>query len=175
VSEEGKPRVSLRVVNYIDGEKLKEDVAYSEADLNTAFQQQSSLFVHYATLHAKAERQVDDLKLTLEAAESKVYRNLRDAATEKSEKVTEAQLEKMVAGTDFIIQMKKLINEAKQVAAIAKGAVEGFKQRRDMLIQSGADQREEMKGELRIAAREAREDTLERQKERVLKGLAGTA
>jgi hypothetical protein len=175
VSEEGKPRVSLRVVNYIDGDKLKEDVAYSEADLNSAFQQQSSLFVHYATLHAKAERQVDDLKLTLEAAESKVYRNLRDAAAEKSEKVTEAQLEKTVSGTEVIINLKKLLNEAKQVAAIAKGAVEGFKQRRDMLIQSGADQREELKGELRLAARAARDDVLERQKDRVLKGLVGTA
>jgi hypothetical protein len=162
------PPRSYTVRNYIDADKLKADIAYSLTNLSDAMQMQAPMIVHYSTLAAQAAKQVDDIKLLIEAAESKVYRKLRDEATEAKEKVTEAQLEKNVAASGIIVSLKKALNEAKQIEAIAKGAVEGFKHRKDMLVQEGASTRQEREGDLRMLGIAANADAIEAAKERFL-------
>lgn len=149
--------VKMKIRNFIDGVQLRKDMSYSLVDLSNAMAEQASHFVHYAGLAASASRQVDDVSMLLEITEAKVYRKLRDDAAKKGEKVTEAQLEKLVNVHPQVVAMKRGKNEAKQIEANAKAAVEGFRQRRDMLIQEGASQREERKGELSINARNERE------------------
>lgn len=141
---------SYKVKQYINSAELKKDLTYSPNDLSDAMMQQAGLFAHYAEIHANAERQVDDLKLLLEAAESRVYRELRDIYTVTKEKVTEAFLEKEVAAHKNIRTIKLALNEAKQIAAIAKGGVEAFRHRKDMLVQNGATERQEREGEMRM-------------------------
>lgn len=158
----------VRVVNFIDEAQLKKDMGYSLADLSTAMMDQASLLVHYGVLQAKASKQVDDMKMLLENAEAAVYRRLRDTAATAGEKITEAQLEKAVARHPQVVAYKRAVNEAKQVESVAKIAVEGFKHRKDMLVQHGATSREEMKGEVRIAMRNANEDQLDGLKDRFL-------
>jgi hypothetical protein len=151
-----KPLV-VRVRNYIDPKQLKIDLSYSTVDLSTAMVEQAQRYVEYAGYAAKASRQVDDIAMLLEITESKVYRKLRDGAVKSGAKLTEVQLEKSVSVHPQVVQMKRARNEAKQIEANAKAAAEAFKQRRDMLIQEGAKQRQERDGEVAINARRERE------------------
>lgn len=144
------PTPALRVTQFVDPLQAKSDLAYSLADLSSAMQTQPGLHLDYAINLAKASKQLNDLKITLEAAESKVYRRIRDDYVTAGTKITEAALEKEVAAHPTIRGIKRAINEAKQVEAIAKGVVEAFGQRKDMLVQAGARDRAELEGEIRI-------------------------
>lgn len=164
-----RPRYEVRQL--VDPDQLKRDMTFSPTDLTNAMMEQASLFAHYGVLAAKASRQVDDVKMLLENVEAKVYRKVRDEAATEGVKLTEAQVEKQVVTHEQVIAFRKALNEAKQIEAIAKTAVEAFRHRRDMLVQQGLISREEMKGELSIAAKRAHEDELEALKTRALKRL----
>lgn len=146
------------VRDFIDPAELKRDVAFSANDLTSAMMQQASMFSHYGMMSSNAARQVDTVKLLLENTEAAVYKMLRDQAAVNGEKVTEAQLEKLVTRHPRVIAMKKSLNEAKRVESNTKIAVEAFRHRRDMLVQMGLISREEMKGELSIRAKTTAED-----------------
>ncbi len=160
------------VKDFVDAAQLKKDLAFSPNDLSTPMMQQSSLFAHYGVLHADAQRQVDTVKLLLENTEATVYKIIRDKFVTDGDKFTETLLEKSVARHARVIQMKKALNQAKRVESITKIAVEGFRHRRDMLIQQGLISREEMKGDLRIAERNAHADAQDAQKNAALDRLA---
>lgn len=147
--------------DFVDPAQLKKDLAFSDTDLTTAMMQQASLFSHYGIEFAKASRQVDVVKLLLENTEAAVYKLLRDDAATRGEKITEANLEKIVSRHPRVVAMKKSLNEAKRVESTAKIAVESFRHRRDMLVQMGLISREEMKGELSIKAKTAAEEARE--------------
>ena len=168
---EPKKRARFEVRQLVDPEQLKRDMTFSPTDLTSAMMEQAALFAHYGVLAAKASRQVDDIKMLLENVEAKVYRKVRDEATAEGVKLTEAQVDKQVVTHEQVISFRKALNEAKQIEAIAKTAVEAFRHRRDMLVQQGLISREEMKGELSIAAKRAHEDELESLKGRYLKRL----
>ena len=155
---------AFEVKQFIDTSQMRRDLSFSPADLTNAMMEQAALFAHYGVLAAQASRQVDVLKLLLEQAEAAVYRKLRDEAAVNSEKVTEAQLEKLVSRHQKVISLKRALNEARQIESVGKTAVEAFRHRRDMLVQHGLISREEMKGELAIAAKSAHEQALDEQK-----------
>jgi len=166
-----EPSHAIKVDTLIDPIQLKKNLAFTTADLGTAMMQQASLYSHYGVLAAKAAFQTDKLELSLEIAESKVDRQLRDQtltaakaelalahaagdAKAKLEKaLTEAQLAKLIAAHPTVIALKKALNEARQIEAGAKTSLEAFRQKRDMLVQMGAQGREEMKGDLSIRIR----------------------
>ncbi len=159
---------TIKVRNYIDSTKLRADLGYTTTNLSDAMMTQASLFAHYGEQAAKASRQVDNLKLVLENTEAAVYRLIRDDVASKGEKVTEALLEKLVTRHARVIQAKRNLNEAKQIEAVAKIAVESFRHRRDMLVQQGLIMREEMKGDLVIGARSEREREVDNLKDAYL-------
>jgi len=161
----------IKVRNYVDTEQLKKDLAYSSTNLSDAMMAQASMFAHYGVQAAYAAKQVNSLELLIENHEARVYRELRDKAIADGEKVTEALLERRIAQNTTIIKMKRLLNEAKQIEAIAKTASEAFRHRRDMLIQEGFTSREEMKGQLAIHKKRESEETFEGLKERALNRL----
>lgn len=163
-----KPK-TVTVRNVIDAMQLRKDVSYSLTDLSNAMQEQAGLHQHYAELSAQAARQVDDLELAIEVAESRVYRQIRDKYLEEKVKITEALLDREVSTHATVIALKRALNEAKQIAAVAKGAVLSFQQRRDMLIQHGAKDRVEMAGELRISGAIAESAARAERMEKVLK------
>jgi hypothetical protein len=158
----------FHVKNFIDAATLKSDLAFSPNDLTTPMIEQASMFAHYGVLHADAQKQVDTVKLLLENTEAAVYKIIRDKMATDGEKFTEALLEKSVARHARVISMKKALNQAKRVETTCKMAVEAFRHRRDMLVQQGLISREEMKGEVRIAERNAAQDALEAQKQGAL-------
>lgn len=159
------------IKNFVDADTLKQDMAFSPNNIDNAMMEQASMFTHYGVLHANALRQVDTVKLLLENTESTVYKFIRDKMINDGEKFTETLLEKLVSRHQRVVSMKRALNEAKRVEAIGKIAVEGFRHRRDMLVQQGVKLREEMKGELRIAERNAHSDAMESQKDEVLRRM----
>jgi len=172
------PRPSVRKVtvrNYVDEKKLAADSTYSLANLSDAMMEQASLLVHYGVQSSRASRQVDDLKMLLEVTEAKVYRRIRDEVAAKGEKVTEAQLEKLVATHPQVIEVKKALNEAKQIEANAKIAVEAFRHRKDMLVSQGLLAREELKGEVSINRRKEAEAETAATVDRLIKQMAADA
>ena len=157
-TSETKAPERLEVKQFIDAAQLRKDIAFSTSDLDSAMMGQASLFVYYGVLLAKASRQVDSFKVRLEIAEAFVYRKLRDELVKSGEKFSEPMLAAAVSKSLEVRQIKVALNEAKQIESVAKTAVEGFRHRRDMLVQQGLLQREELKGELTIAKKQAAED-----------------
>lgn len=158
----------ITVRDYIDHAQMKIDLSFSTNDLSEAMMQQASLFAHYGVLASKCSKQVDSIKMVLETAEARIYRIKRDDVVSSGAKVTEAQLDKMVSSDPKIIDIKKALNEAKQIEANAKIAVEAFRHRRDMLVQMGLISREELKGQMSIAVRNERENQAQEQRDRIL-------
>lgn len=169
-----KPR-TFKVQNFIDADQLSKDISFSPVDLTSAMVEQSALVVHYGTLLAKSQRQTEDLKLVLENAEARVYRQLRDKAAETGTKMTEAQLEKEVILSETVLALKKALSEARQIEATAKIAVDAFRGRRDMLTSMGLMAREELRGEMSINRRNEVEQALDATKERYMRRMAGAA
>ncbi len=162
-----KKPIVLTVKNFIDAEQLKADLAYSLVDLNNAFLNQVSLANHYGELHAKARHQVNDLKLKLEIAEAKIYRNTRDECVARDEKFTEPYLQNCVKSHRLVIALKNGVNEAIQVQSSAATAVEAFHQRKGMLELLGRAEISDKQGEMRIMDQAGRDAIIERAKARV--------
>jgi hypothetical protein len=159
---------TFKVKNYFDTAQARLDSQVNPVDLSGSMMEQAGRYLEYGELAAKAARQVDDVKLLLENTEAAVHRRLKDDAVAAGEKPTVPDLEKAVARHPKVIAMKKALNEARQIEAVGKVVVEAFRQRRDMLVQLGAHEREEMKGELTIRARQDREEQYEATKNSIL-------
>lgn len=173
--DSGRETPGFTVRDFIDARQMKMDLTFNPVDLTSAMIDQAGLFSHYGVLAANASHQTDVVKLLLENTEAAVYKVERERFLASGEKFTEALLEKLVSRHPRVISMKKALIEARRVEAIGKIAVEGLRHRRDMLVQHGLISREEMKGEIQIAARNAKQDALELQKETVLERLKNKA
>lgn len=143
----------MAIKQYFTAEELKKDVGFSDNDLSSAMMGQAPLFAHYAVQSAMAQKQADDAKMIMEITEAKVDKAIRDRNAETGEKTTEAALGKAILRDATYIKAITEYNHARMIADLAKNALEALKQRRDMLVQIGVAQREEMKGELRIGAK----------------------
>jgi hypothetical protein len=155
-----KPMPKIAVKNFIDGAQARKDSSYSLADLSTAFQEQMGFRIHYGELKAQAERQHADLKIKLEAAESMVYREVRDDLVKQGVKVTEKLIEQEINAHRKILAIKLAINEAKQVWEVAKSVYEAFDDRQKMLMGAGAKDRVELQGDMRMGEIVARDASL---------------
>jgi hypothetical protein len=171
-ADAAKEVTTYPVRDFLDAHQLKKDLAFSPNNLTDAMIQQASMFSHYGVLAADASRQVDVVKMLLENTEAAVSQIIRDEVAKAGEKVTEAGIATKIARHQRVVSMKKALNEAKRIEAIGKTAVESFRHRRDMLVQLGLISREEMKGELRIGEKSAREQAAETSKELALSRLA---
>lgn len=162
--------ITYKVKNFIDADEMKRDMAFSPdpVGLSNAMVGQAALLARYGVILADASHQVDTVKMLLENVESVIYKTVREKKMKEGEKFTEPLLQSLVATHPRVVSAKKAVSEAKRVEAICKIAVEGFRHRRDMLIQQGSTSREEMKGELRINEASVRDSVLEAQKQSVL-------
>jgi len=162
---------TITVKQFLDPDKLKADLAFSVNDLSSAMMEQSAILAYYGVLAAQAAKQVDLLKLALENKEAALYQRERKQSAVSGEKLTETMLEKRIAVNAEIIKLKIDLSEAKRIEATTKIAVESFRHRRDMLVQLGLIEREEMKGELRIMAKQDAQNVVESAKARELDRL----
>lgn len=171
-ADAAKEQTTYQVRDYIDAAQLRRDLSYSPNNLTDAMITQASMFAHYGVLAADASRQVDVVKMLLENTEAAVSQIIRDEAALAGEKTTEGGIAAKIARHPRVISMKKALNEARRVEAIGKTAVESFRHRRDMLVQLGLIQREELKGELTIREKSAREEAVSQTRDNALDRLA---
>lgn len=132
--------------------KLREDVAFNEHNLNESFMNQAAHVAYYSVIAHRSAEAHEKAKAKLDLVEAMIDNELRNEAIDKGEKVTEALLAKKIKLDTRYQAAQYAVIEARTKAGITKDAMEAFRHKRDMLIQVGADQREEMKGELRMKA-----------------------
>lgn len=135
---------------FVDVNQFNRDTKLTEATLDGAMMEQSSLRAYYGTLAANAEAQHARLKVRFDVLEAKLYDEIRKLLAAGGEKVTEKMVENGVKLDPRWLKAKNAVIEADTIAAINKGLVASLGDRRDMMIQMGADRREGYKGAMRV-------------------------
>lgn len=136
----------------IDPAQVQKDLYFAEATLDDAMYEQASLYARYSTLAVEAQQQLDNMKSTLDVREARLSKEIRDAALDTGNKITEGGIETALKANPELHALRLEINTARAQAELAKGICESFRQRRDMLQQLSAHRREERQGEMRLAA-----------------------
>lgn len=151
--------------------QLQKDLAFSEHNLDDAFMSQSGMFAHYSGVAHRAARRYDQIAQQVKLVEARLDQEIRQQAADDGEKITEAAIKNRLLLDPRHRKITERMHDAKAVAGMTKDACESFKQRRDMLIQMGANVREEQKGEMRMkAARESQSDMQNRALSRLNQG-----
>lgn len=150
----------LQLQHYIDMDQFKRDTSVSEARLDNCMMEQSGLRAHHGYMAANAEAQHSRLKLRFDVVEAALYDKHRKAILDSGEKATEKMVENAVRKDEAWVKAKNAVIEAELIVNVAKACVEALKDRRDMIIQLGADRREEGKGQARIMAQAAADRSL---------------
>lgn len=136
----------------INKEELRENLAFDEASLDTAMQEQASLFFYYSAKAAGALKQMEVAKNRMELVYAQVDKRVRDEAAENGRKVTEKVIEAEVLASEEYQAAKLDYIDAKTVNELVKNVPEAFKQKRDMLVQFSKSRLEDAKGAARVAA-----------------------
>jgi len=145
---------------YVDVNQFNRDTKLTEATLDQAMMEQAGLRAYYGSQAAQAEAQHARLKVRFDVLEAKLYDEHRKALAAGGEKVTEKMVENAVKLDPRWAKAKNTLVEAETIASINKSLVISLADRRDMMIQLGADRREEFKGGVRILAEQNERDSL---------------
>ena len=134
----------------IDVEQFQRDTRVTEATLDNCMIEQASIRAFYGVQAAQAEAQASRMKARFDVVEATLYERHRKALAKAEEKVTEKMVDCAVKQDPNWLKAKNMMIEAETIAAMNKGMVDSLRDRKDMLVQLGADRREGMKGQLRI-------------------------
>lgn len=140
----------------IDPVQVAKDTAINPLDIQNAYLNHAGLFAHYARLKMKAGRQYDRAKQAFELLESKLDHLWRlqlsqEAKEDKTKaKVTEGAITAAVKNDPRWWKAQQAVIDAKSIFDFCKDTLEALSQKRDMLVQFGADQRQERQGQMRV-------------------------
>lgn len=158
--------------HYVDVDRFRDDTRVTEANLDQCMIEQSGLRAYYGATAARAEAQAARVKAKFEVVEATLYDHHRKELAKMGEKTTEKMVENAVKLDPRWIKAKNMVIEAETIATINKGLVESLKDRRDMIIQLGADRRDEYKGAARVLAEQGQRDELRDRAVRAMQGRA---
>lgn len=144
-----KPSGSLET--FVDGAQLQQDLHFTETSISNAMTRQAALFAHYSTLAAHAKYQADRCKQHVELLYANLDQQYRDDLTAAGTKFTEKVIEAMIQKDSGYQAAQARAHEAKAIASMVDTAADSFRHRKDMLIQVGADLRQQREGELRLS------------------------
>lgn len=150
LSEDVPQTAAAKLQYFVDVNQFNRDTKLTEATLDGAMMEQSSLRAYYGTLAANAEAQHARLKVRFDVLEAKLYDEIRKLLAAGGEKTTEKMVENGVKLDPRWLKAKNAVIEADTIASINKGLVASLGDRRDMMIQMGADRREGYKGAMRV-------------------------
>jgi len=134
----------------VDVDEVKRDLSISPTDLTASFMDQAPLYVEYARICHTAEYNLDTAKRQLSIVTALVDAEIRENNRSKGFKTTEGEISNRINSDSRIANKQKTVAEARLKANLCKSTLDAFRQRRDMLIQMGADAREEGKGSMRM-------------------------
>ena len=132
-------------------EVFQRETKITDATIDQCMYDQAPLMAYYTAQHAYAENQLAKVKQGFSTLEAGLYDAYRKHFIAAGEKVTEKAIENAVRMDKKWIKAHLLLIEAQTYADIHKGFVTSMHDRRGMLMQIGADRREEMKGQLRTS------------------------
>ena len=135
--------------------------------------EQSSLRAHYGAMAARAEAQASTAKVKFEVLEARLYDHHRKILTDAGAKVTEKMVENAVKTDPRWLAGKENVIEAETIAAVNKSLAISLADRRDMLIQLGADRRGEAQGQARLLAAQAEREGMANRAEDAAKAAFG--
>jgi hypothetical protein len=138
--------------HYIDVPQFRDDTKVTEASLDSCMIEQNGLRAYYGAQAAMAEAQAARMKARFEVIEASMYEDKRKEFAASGEKTTVQMVDSAVKVDPRWLKAKNTVIEAEAIAAINKSMVESLKDRRDMIIQLGADRRDEYKGAARVLA-----------------------
>lgn len=148
---------------FVDPHVFKQQTAVNEYNLDNCFMEQSSLRAYYGAMAARADAQASMSKAKFEVLEARLYDHHRKSLLADGTKATEKMVENAVKADPRWLKGKELVIDADTIAAVNKALSVSLADRRDMLIQLGADRRDESKGQARMMAIKAeQESTAER-------------
>lgn len=145
---------------FIDPNEFKKETQVKDFNLDSCFMEQSSLRAHYGAMAARAEAQASTCKVKFEVLEARLYDYHRKTLTDAGAKVTEKMVENAVKTDPRWLAGKENVIDAETIAAVNKSLAISLADRRDMLIQLGADRRDEAKGQARLLAAQAERDNM---------------
>lgn len=151
---------AIEVSEFVNMEEMLVDVKIDITDLSGAMQQHASLYVMYASKAVRARRQYERFKAVLEVLEAQLDGQYRTTLKEENAKTTEGQIRAAVlTDTRWRAASGKVI-DAQQLYRLADVAVNGFDQRKDMLLQIARDAAREQAGPLRVVTNVAAVDRM---------------
>lgn len=169
-THEGRGRNEITVVH--NGTKYVIDVdaelAIDEQDIKKCYVDQAGKFAWYAVVHAAAMRRVDTLKTRVDVLRAEIDVAKAKAAARLKTEMTESETDKkgnvkirlpsqsaidaILDSQPEVIEARDAVNKAQQSLVdaryeqeVVKATKDAFVHRRDMLIQMGADVRQEQR------------------------------
>lgn len=116
--------------------KIHQDLHYDKNDLDNVWSKQAELFFEYSVKSALAEENASIAKAELEQLESKLYESFRHEKEHSGYKWSETTINsKIKIHPDYISKLKQVLM-LRRDADIYKSAIEAFRHRRDMVVQS---------------------------------------
>lgn len=131
---------------FIDADKLQDDLNFTTTNISLAMTRQAALFAHYSRFSAEAAYQSDRCKQQVDLLYANLDQQFRDSMTTAGTKFTEKTLESMIIKDGSYQEAQTRAHEARAIAKMVETTAESFKHRKDMLIQVGADLRQEKSG-----------------------------
>lgn len=131
---------------FIDADKLQDDLNFTTTNISLAMTRQAALFAHYSRFAAEATYQSDRCKQQVDLLYANLDQQFRDSMTTAGTKFTEKTLESLIIKDTSYQEAQTRAHEARAIAKMVETTAESFKHRKDMLIQVGADLRQEKSG-----------------------------
>lgn len=150
-------------------DKFISETSIDPLDLDSSFTTQSALRAYYGSLASQCEATASRKKMIRDITEAKLYKALRDQATAEGVKMTEKALENAIKLDAQWIKACDDYIDAQCRADVAKSFVMSLADRKDMLIQIGADRRDETKGQMRMMEAQTRAENFNRAQEAIRK------
>lgn len=140
-----KPRAEIK--RFYDHKKASADLREYNADLTLELMRQPGLFAYYNALLVQAEAQFDRLKASVDVLDAKLASGYRAKAAAAGDKTTEAQVKAAVTTDSRMIDLQRLVRDARAEVGYLKGTCQAFAQRKDSLMQMAYLSRKELEGQ----------------------------
>lgn len=116
------------------------DLEVNVADLSTEFRKFATIMYRYSLAKADAEKKRDIAKAKLKEIKAVTRKHIKSTSNEKH---TEASLEAEIETDAIVLEVQRRYIDAEHDASTWRGAAESMRDKKDCMIQLGADRRKE--------------------------------
>lgn len=142
--------MAIQIKPILNAEQIAAASSINQDNLTKEFSEHAANVYYYAAKRGDAARQEMRAKQYLELISARVDADIRLDAASVGEKVTEVMVANKVKMDETFQAAQAAFNDAAFIHSLAVGATLAMATKRDMLIQLGANEREQIKGNLRM-------------------------